>query len=205
MKDSRCDRSGCILPPHDERVECHFDPKICPICREKRMQVRPTATAAPSVYFAPCCNPLCAGIWGTGCFHCHHPKFVFDRPEALVAILAQIRSDGVAVDLLRNLRNAIVDETRISKLSGRLSGCLSPSVADPFDAASKYLGMPVSNVDRIPQELLDKPREPQMKRVASGYNVIPVVGSDHFFPESCFDEAVAMYVAEREKWKARHS
>jgi hypothetical protein len=24
---------------------------------------------------APCCNHRCDGQWGTGCFHCHHPRF----------------------------------------------------------------------------------------------------------------------------------
>jgi len=24
----------------------------------------------------PCCNPKCKGKWGTGCYCCHHPKFL---------------------------------------------------------------------------------------------------------------------------------
>lgn len=24
---------------------------------------------------ADCCNPECGGVWGTGCYHCHHPAF----------------------------------------------------------------------------------------------------------------------------------
>jgi hypothetical protein len=24
---------------------------------------------------ATCCNHRCDGQWGTGCFHCHHPRF----------------------------------------------------------------------------------------------------------------------------------
>lgn len=27
----------------------------------------------------PCCNPACNGTWGTGCYHCHHPRFLDDR------------------------------------------------------------------------------------------------------------------------------
>lgn len=23
----------------------------------------------------PCCNEACLGEWGTGCYHCHHPRF----------------------------------------------------------------------------------------------------------------------------------
>ena len=26
-----------------------------------------------------CCNEACKGEWGTGCWHCHHPKFFEDR------------------------------------------------------------------------------------------------------------------------------
>jgi len=24
----------------------------------------------------PCCNPKCGGLWGTGCYCCHHPKYL---------------------------------------------------------------------------------------------------------------------------------
>ena len=24
----------------------------------------------------PCCNPACNCTWGTGCYHCHHPRFL---------------------------------------------------------------------------------------------------------------------------------
>ncbi len=27
----------------------------------------------------PCCNPQCKGAWGTGCYHCHHPRFAERR------------------------------------------------------------------------------------------------------------------------------
>lgn len=25
-----------------------------------------------------CCNPRCKGMWGTGCYCCHHPKYLLD-------------------------------------------------------------------------------------------------------------------------------
>lgn len=42
----------------------------CPGCRK----THPTGTRE-----VPCCNPLCGGNWGTGCYHCHHPSFAPPR------------------------------------------------------------------------------------------------------------------------------
>ncbi len=56
------------------------DPVICPKCGVPR----PTAEqyeAGQAVFEAAwlahrvCCNPLCRGLWGTGCFHCHDPSY----------------------------------------------------------------------------------------------------------------------------------
>lgn len=30
---------------------------------------------------APCCNPKCRGVWGTGCYHCHHSKYMDEEQE----------------------------------------------------------------------------------------------------------------------------
>ncbi len=50
--------------PGDEPDE---KPVICPQCKLER----PTG---PSDEY-PCCNPDCRGMWGTNCWHCHHPRF----------------------------------------------------------------------------------------------------------------------------------
>lgn len=38
---------------------------------------------------SPCCNPQCQGIWGTGCYHCHHPAF---WPNVLYVVTANLHS-----------------------------------------------------------------------------------------------------------------
>lgn len=37
----------------------------CPRCQSERKQD-----------MAHCCNEDCRGIWGTGCYHCHHERFL---------------------------------------------------------------------------------------------------------------------------------
>ena len=44
---------------------------LCPKCGRDRR--RPYDDNDKIV---PCCNPKCKGVWGTGCYCCHHPKFL---------------------------------------------------------------------------------------------------------------------------------
>lgn len=41
----------------------------CPRCHKR----------GSDMHGGPCCNPLCKGMWGTGCYCCHHPRYLLDR------------------------------------------------------------------------------------------------------------------------------
>lgn len=61
-------------------------PIICPICNKQRptyedILAYKDAPEGSELYarvedYNTCCNPMCKGNWGTGCWHCHHPKFL---------------------------------------------------------------------------------------------------------------------------------
>jgi hypothetical protein len=40
-----------------------------------------------------CCNPKCKGIWGTGCYCCHHQKYLKDAFEELQEELEEIKKE----------------------------------------------------------------------------------------------------------------
>jgi hypothetical protein len=57
-------------------------PIVCPGCKLRR----PSSSAEYNAWSNaingdpyPCCNPDCGGMWGTGCYHCHHPRFAGTR------------------------------------------------------------------------------------------------------------------------------
>jgi len=48
---------------------------LCPKCgRDRRVPYDDDGK------LVPCCNPKCKGKWGTGCYCCHHPKFLEEEP-----------------------------------------------------------------------------------------------------------------------------
>jgi hypothetical protein len=71
-------------------------PLACPGCGLKR------PTTIEEVYERPldggCCNSLCRGRWGTGCFHCHHPDYHEAHLERLAGIYEKLdQICGVAI------------------------------------------------------------------------------------------------------------
>jgi hypothetical protein len=56
------------LMSHPERI-------ICPKCELPRPRNVEEARGVDGEFTYPCCNQDCGGEWGTGCYHCHHPKF----------------------------------------------------------------------------------------------------------------------------------
>jgi hypothetical protein len=38
----------------------------------------------------PCCNPACGGTWGTGCYCCHHPKYLEKENTELFQHLGKV-------------------------------------------------------------------------------------------------------------------
>lgn len=83
-----------LVPAGDGRV-------VCPNCEKVRPQYNSDLPArrwqAMLDAYLPCCNPECGGHWGTGCWHCHHPKF-WDEQRARLAQREQIevlKSHGV--------------------------------------------------------------------------------------------------------------
>jgi hypothetical protein len=55
---------------------------FCPDCKLRRPESSEDYNARTLLVDGdpyPCCNPECDGMWGTGCYHCHHPRFAGER------------------------------------------------------------------------------------------------------------------------------
>lgn len=48
---------------------------FCPGCSKRRPENPDELRSEIGLNYVPCCNPKCQGEWGTGCYHCHHPKY----------------------------------------------------------------------------------------------------------------------------------
>ena len=65
-----------VVEPCKEGQNVKEDRIVCPGCNG----IRPTLEESREkgslgVHLYACCNVKCGGHWGTGCYHCHHPRF----------------------------------------------------------------------------------------------------------------------------------
>lgn len=67
--------------------------------------------------YEPCCNPECGGQWGTGCYHCHHPKFWTSAPDDPLRpsrqefedIVSHLRTTGATCAVLFAVKSTATD------------------------------------------------------------------------------------------------
>lgn len=115
------------------------------------------------------------------------------------------------IDIVKRLREAMIDLLRAND-SDTLLG---HGVADAFDDASRAVGLPTSNDDAVPFELLPSepvaPFKPTLERVRQvdtrGYRVSFGTGHDdyQFFDDEDFSEAAAAFGERYATWKERYA
>jgi hypothetical protein len=73
---------------------------FCPGCDKRKPSGIEEARGKIGDDYEPCCNPECQGEWGTGCWHCHYPKF-WPKPVYRVEAVLQKKVERTITSFIR--------------------------------------------------------------------------------------------------------